>query len=243
MTPATLDQITAITDASARHWQPFDAVSPGGISFSGYLCRQESDKLGMLAVTRLDGQERLEFIPAMPKIHYPYVQDREGRLQVSIPVPINVADARFTVKLDGTAIIFYPLTAPGGAVLEVIPRTRLLPVLAPSRWGDWHGLLAEVLPDGAVVALCGTLGSGKTRLVQAIASMTTPDGNTIVVPGFYDGILPPTEEQKRLINGMAGLWDDDAMQQVMDVLRRKKVKATFFMLGDLVGRDPSAARR
>jgi hypothetical protein len=62
-------------------------------------------------------------------------------------VPINVVDARFTVKLDGTAIIFYPLTTPDGAVLEVIPRTRLLPVLAPSRWGDWHGLLAEVLPD------------------------------------------------------------------------------------------------
>lgn len=147
MTPTTLDQITAIIDASARHWQPFDAVSPGGIAFSGYLCRQESDKLGMLAVTRLDGQERLEFIPAMPKIHYPYIQDREDRLQVSIPVPINVVDARFTVKLDGTAIIFYPLTASDGAVLEVIPRTRLLPVLAPSRWGDWHGLLAEVLPD------------------------------------------------------------------------------------------------
>lgn len=31
--------------------------------------------------------------------------------------------------------------------------------------------------------------------------------------------------------------------QVMDVLRRKKVKATFFMLGDLVSRDPAAARR
>ncbi len=31
--------------------------------------------------------------------------------------------------------------------------------------------------------------------------------------------------------------------QVMDVLRRKKVKATFFMLGDMVSRDPSTARR
>ncbi|HSN76701.1 MAG TPA: hypothetical protein VL334_16640 [Anaerolineae bacterium] len=151
MTPTTLDQISAITDASAKHWQPFDAVSPGGIPFSGFLCRQESDKLGMLAVTRLDGQERLEFIPAMPKIHYPYIQDREGRLQVSISVPINIVDARFTVKLDGTAIIFYPLLAPDGAVLEVIPRTRLLPVLAPSRWGDWHGLLREVLPDRSPV--------------------------------------------------------------------------------------------
>ena len=147
MTTATLEQITAIADVGARHWQPFDATSPGGIPFSGFLCRQESDKLGMLAVTALDGQERLEFIPAMPKIHYPYIQDREGRLQVSIPVPINVTDARFNVKLDGTAIIFYPLKDAAGQVLEVVVRTRLLPMLMPSRWGDWNGMLAEALPD------------------------------------------------------------------------------------------------
>ncbi|MFZ1709580.1 MAG: hypothetical protein WAW20_13425, partial [Anaerolineae bacterium] len=147
MNTTLLDQIIAITEVSAKHWQPFDATSPGGIPFAGYLCRQESDKLGMLAVTTLNRQERLEFIPAMPKIHYPYVQDREGRLQVSIPVPINIVDARFTVKLDGTAIIFYPLTDAQGQVHEVVARTRLLPMLAPSRWGDWHGLLADVLPN------------------------------------------------------------------------------------------------
>ena len=151
MNTTLLDQIIAITEVSAKHWQPFDATSPGGIPFAGYLCRQESDKLGMLAVTRLGGQERLEFIPAMPKIHYPYIQDREGRLQVSIPVPINIVDARFTVKLDGTAIIFYPLTDAQGQVHEVVARTRLLPMLAPSRWGDWHGLLADVLPNRAPV--------------------------------------------------------------------------------------------
>ncbi len=151
MNTTLLDQIIAITEVSAKHWQPFDATSPGGIPFAGYLCRQESDKLGMLAITRLGGQERLEFIPAMPKIHYPYIQDREGRLQVSIPVPINIVDARFTVKLDGTAIIFYPLTDAQGQVLEVIARTRLLPMLAPSRWGDWLGLLADVLPNRAPV--------------------------------------------------------------------------------------------
>ncbi|MFZ1551107.1 MAG: hypothetical protein WAV53_06885 [Anaerolineae bacterium] len=151
MNTTLLDQIIAITEVSAKHWQPFDATSPGGIPFAGYLCRQESDKLGMLAVTRLGGQERLEFIPAMPKIHYPYIQDREGRLQVSIPVPINIVDARFTVKLDGTAIIFYPLTDVQGQVLEVIARTRLLPMLMPSRWGDWLGLLADVLPNRAPV--------------------------------------------------------------------------------------------
>ncbi|MCB0062293.1 MAG: hypothetical protein KDE19_09265 [Caldilineaceae bacterium] len=142
-----LDQILAITDTTARYWQPFQVTSPGGIPFAGYLCRQESEKLGLLAITELAGEERLEFIYSMPKIHYPYRKDRDGRPEVSISVPINIVDARFTEKLDGTAIIFYGLPDRQGNVLEVIPRTRLQPILAPSRWGDWNKLLNEVLPD------------------------------------------------------------------------------------------------
>ena len=143
----TLDQVTAITNAAAKHWQPFAVTSPGGIPFSGYVCRQESEKLGMLAVTDIAGQARLEFIYAMPKIHYPYQPDRHGVPQLVIPLPQNVQDARFTLKLDGTAIIFYSLSDVQGQSLEVIPRTRLQPVLKPSRWGEWGALLAEALPD------------------------------------------------------------------------------------------------
>lgn len=142
-----LDQIVSITEVSARQWQAFNVVSPGGIPFSGYVCRQESAKLGMLAITEMAGESRLEFVYAMPKIHYPYHQDRDGTVRVVVPVAQNIVDARFTLKLDGTAIIFYPLTDKEGNVLEVIPRTRLQPVLTPSRWGDWNALLADVLPD------------------------------------------------------------------------------------------------
>ncbi len=142
-----LDQIVSITEVSARQWQAFNVVSPGGIPFAGYVCRQESAKLGMLAITEMAGESRLEFVYAMPKIHYPYHQDRDGTVRVVVPVAQNVVDARFTLKLDGTAVIFYPLTDKAGNVLEVIPRTRLQPVLTPSRWGDWNALLADVLPD------------------------------------------------------------------------------------------------
>ncbi|MBI4771356.1 MAG: hypothetical protein HY784_13350 [Chloroflexi bacterium] len=142
-----LDQITAITGASAKYWQPFETTSPGGAPFAGFVCRQESEKLGLLALTSVNGVGRLEFVYSMPKIAYPYQQDRAGQLQLVIPVPQNAVDARFTLKLDGTAIIFWPLTGADGQVLEVIPRTRLQPVLTPSRWGDWNALLAEALPD------------------------------------------------------------------------------------------------
>jgi tRNA threonylcarbamoyladenosine biosynthesis protein TsaE len=44
--------------------------------------------------------------------------------------------------------------------------------------------LAAVLPDGAVVGLCGTLGAGKTRLVQAIAEACGVDRRDVQSPTF-----------------------------------------------------------
>ncbi|MFH1268055.1 MAG: tRNA (adenosine(37)-N6)-threonylcarbamoyltransferase complex ATPase subunit type 1 TsaE [Planctomycetota bacterium] len=55
--------------------------------------------------------------------------------------------------------------------------------------------LAEALPDGSVVALCGTLGAGKTRLVQAVAERSGVDRRDVVSPTFvlvheYQGRRP-----------------------------------------------------
>jgi len=44
--------------------------------------------------------------------------------------------------------------------------------------------LAELLPNGTTVALCGTLGAGKTRLVQAIAEASGVDRRDVVSPTF-----------------------------------------------------------
>ena len=55
--------------------------------------------------------------------------------------------------------------------------------------------LAEVLPRGIVVALCGSLGAGKTRLVQAIAAAVGVDRRMVLSPTFvliheYPGRVP-----------------------------------------------------
>lgn len=44
--------------------------------------------------------------------------------------------------------------------------------------------LADALPEGATVALCGTLGAGKTRLVQAIAEAVGVDRRDVLSPTF-----------------------------------------------------------
>jgi tRNA threonylcarbamoyladenosine biosynthesis protein TsaE len=54
-------------------------------------------------------------------------------------------------------------------------------LLATDRLGR---LLAENLPDGSVVALVGTLGAGKTKLVQAIAKYTGNEEETVSSPTF-----------------------------------------------------------
>ena len=55
--------------------------------------------------------------------------------------------------------------------------------------------LAGALPDSAVVALAGTLGAGKTRLVQALAEAAGVDRRDVVSPTFvlvqeYEGRIP-----------------------------------------------------
>ncbi|HEV2148206.1 MAG TPA: M20/M25/M40 family metallo-hydrolase [Longimicrobiaceae bacterium] len=59
------------------------------------------------------------------------------------------------------------------------------------------------------------------RLVQALSSLTTPDGNTILVPGYYDPIRPPSEEEQRLVNGMLPAWTErePRMRQGLGVQR------------------------
>jgi len=47
------------------------------------------------------------------------------------------------------------------------------------------------------------------RLVQAIASLTSEDGNTILVKGYYDAIRPPNEEEQMLVNGRVASWTEN----------------------------------
>ncbi|SFS10276.1 M20/M25/M40 family metallo-hydrolase [Sphingomonas jatrophae] len=44
------------------------------------------------------------------------------------------------------------------------------------------------------------------RLAQALATLTTADGNTILVPGYYDSIRQPNAEERSLFNGTLPGW-------------------------------------
>ena len=57
--------------------------------------------------------------------------------------------------------------------------------------------MAECLPNGTVVALSGTLGAGKTRLVQAVAQAVGIDRQQVTSPTF---VLCQTYRGRRTIH-------------------------------------------
>lgn len=140
--------------------------------------------------------------------HYPQIVDAyEARMRqadgVLFPMSAQSADGKVSSILGVKGILYFEMEAHGGA------------------WGgpqvaEIHGSLKAIVDSPAL------------RLAQAIASLTSPDGNTILVPGYYDGIRPPTEEEQGLINGLMQDRDEELVKQAYGVAR---------FIDDLSGRD------
>jgi len=81
---------------------------------------------------------------------------------------------------------------------------------ATERFG---AVLAAALPPGATVALCGTLGAGKTRLVQAIAVACGVPREEVVSPTF---VLCQQYRGRRAINHLDAyrLHDEDEFREL-----------------------------
>ena len=52
------------------------------------------------------------------------------------------------------------------------------------------------------------LDSPVWRLVKALSTMVSPDGNKILIDGYYDAIVPPTEEERMLVKNLIEKFGD-----------------------------------
>ena len=116
---------------------------------------------------------------------------------------VQAPDGKTTMLLGVKGILYFEMEVRGGA------------------WGGPQH--AEIHGSLKAIADSPTL-----RLIQALASLTTPDGNTILVPGYYEGIRPPTEEEQELINGVAQTNNEEQIKQALGLAR---------FIDDLSGRD------
>jgi len=143
------------------------------------------------------------------------------------PEVIDKYDARLR-KADG---VFFPFNSqdPAGAVSLPLGVKGVLSIELEARGGPHGG------PTRAEIhsSLKAVVDAPAWRLTQALASLTTPDGNTIVVPGYYDAIRPPTLEEQRLTNGWIkrSAGNEAAVRQSLGVER---------YIDGLTGRDLAA---
>ena len=142
--------------------------------------------------------------------HYPELVDQfEERMREADGVffPFNSQDPQGEISmfLGVKGIVYWELEALGGA------------------WGGPSK--AEI--HGSYKAL---VDSPVLRLTQAIASMTTPDGNTILIDGYYDDVQAPTEEEQELINGLVANWSETESKQ-------KELLGVERWIDDLSGRE------
>ncbi|MDQ3220844.1 MAG: M20/M25/M40 family metallo-hydrolase [Acidobacteriota bacterium] len=129
-----------------------------------------------------EGEEELGS-PHYPELIGKYADRLKSASGVLFPFNGQGPDGAVTMNLGVKGIVYFELEArgnPGGG-----PKTA-----------EVHGSL-KAITDSPV-----------WRLNQALASLTSPDGNTILVPGYYDSIRKPTQEEERLVNGMLVSWTE-----------------------------------
>lgn len=57
------------------------------------------------------------------------------------------------------------------------------------------------------------------RMIQALCTMTSKDGNKVLVNGFYDNVVPPTAEDLELLGKLEKTFDESTKKDMMKVER------------------------
>jgi len=55
------------------------------------------------------------------------------------------------------------------------------------------------------------------RMIQALSTMTTKDGNKVLIDGFYENALPPNREDLELLETLEKTFDEDSVKDSMKV--------------------------
>lgn len=140
----------------------------------------------------------------------------EGEEELGSPHYAQLVD-QFQERLETADGAFFPFNSQGptGKAGLSLGVKGILYMELEYTGGDWGGpTQAEI--HGSYKAI---VDSPPWRLVQALSSLVSDDGNTILVPGYYDAVRAPTDEEQRLINAMVDSWDDDGQQVALGVER------------------------
>jgi acetylornithine deacetylase/succinyl-diaminopimelate desuccinylase-like protein len=138
----------------------------------------------------------------------------EGEEELGSPHYPQIVDA-YEDRLETADAVLFPFNSqrPDGTVGVILGVKGILYFEVSAAGGTWGGPAnAEI--HGSFKAI---VDSPVWRLVQGLSTLVSEDGNTILVPNYYDDIRPPNEEESMLINAGVEQWSDQRMQDMLGV--------------------------
>ena len=100
-----------------KYKRDFEVVTPKGNTIKGIIITKRNRYLGSLHITEVNGEKVNQYVQGFPKIHY---LDKYHE--------IYPTDVYGFEKLDGSCIGAYPLFSKDGELIEIIYKSRGLPV-------------------------------------------------------------------------------------------------------------------
>ncbi len=136
----------------------------------------------------------------------------EGEEELGSPNYPQIIDAYESRLKEADGVLFpFNSQSPDGKINMILGVKGIVYFEMIATGGTWGGpSKAEI--HGSYKAI---VDSPVWRLIKALSSLTSADGNTILVPGYYDGIIPPTREESMLIN--AGIENRNE-EQLLEML-------------------------
>jgi acetylornithine deacetylase/succinyl-diaminopimelate desuccinylase-like protein len=138
----------------------------------------------------------------------------EGEEELGSPNYPQIIDA-YEERLKTADAALFPFNSqrPDGTISVILGVKGILYFELVANGGEWGGpAVAEI--HGSYKAI---VDSPVWRLVQGLSTLVSEDGNTILVPDYYDDIRPPNVEESQLINAGIEQWSDQQMQDMLGV--------------------------
>ena len=192
-----------VHDYKVGNYSPFKTVlmARGAINSKGPLVAFLNTIESMIKV---DGELPLNLIllaegeEEMASKHLPaFVKDHLNELRradaMFFPMGGQSADGKITMMPGTKGVAYFELEC-SGALWGRGPRQF-----------DIHGS-NKVVVDNPV-----------WRMIHALKTMTTDDGNSVTIKGWYDNVAPPTQEEKQIIEDLLPDYDLTPMKQVLKV--------------------------
>ncbi len=138
----------------------------------------------------------------------------EGEEELGSPNYPQIVDAyEDRLKTADAALFPFNSQRPDGTVSVILGVKGILYFEVIANGGEWGGpAVAEI--HGSYKAI---VDSPVWQLAQGLSTLVSADGNTILVPNYYDDIRPPNDEESQLINAGIEQWSDQQMQDMLGV--------------------------